>query len=126
MGEKTGPKAKQLVETTIQGIEIGRGETKKVVPPEEVEKLAQIGMKTTEIAKWFGVTEQSLRYNFSDQITKGRLNLNASLRRKQIEVAMSGNPTMLIFLGKNILGQSDSPSESAQNTPLPWSDEVDD
>ena len=33
--------------------------------------------------------------------------LRANLFKKQYEVAMSGNPTMLIFLGKNELGQSD-------------------
>lgn len=31
----------------------------------------------------------------------------ASLRRRQFEAAMDGNTTMLIFLGKNYLGQSD-------------------
>ena len=30
-----------------------------------------------------------------------------SLRRKQYELAMAGNATMLIFLGKQYLGQSD-------------------
>ena len=30
------------------------------------------------------------------------------LRTKQLEVAMSGNPTMLIWLGKNELGQQDN------------------
>lgn len=31
----------------------------------------------------------------------------ASLRGKQFAVAMTGNPTMLIWLGKNMLGQKD-------------------
>jgi hypothetical protein len=35
---------------------------------------------------------------------------------------MSGNPTMLIFLGKNLLGQSDSPLNASEKTPLPWED----
>lgn len=30
-----------------------------------------------------------------------------SLRRKQYSVAMDGNPTMLVWLGKNWVGQSD-------------------
>lgn len=30
-----------------------------------------------------------------------------SLRRKQIDVALAGNPTMLIWLGKQLLGQRD-------------------
>ena len=47
------------------------------------------------------------------------------LRRKQIEVAMSGNHTMLIWLGKNMLGQSDTPMQDEEVTILPWSDEID-
>jgi len=31
-----------------------------------------------------------------------------SLRRKQLELAMSGHPTMLIWLGKQLLGQKDN------------------
>lgn len=33
--------------------------------------------------------------------------IRIKLRQKQIQVAMAGNCTMLIFLGKNYLGQSD-------------------
>ena len=35
----------------------------------------------------------------------------ASLRRKQFELALDGDRTMLIFLGKQYLGQRDDPSK---------------
>lgn len=124
MTNKTGPKPKELQPFEKMGIEIGRGKTQQMVPPEEVFKLASIGMRTTEIADWFGVTEQALRYNFSDEISKGRHNLNMSIRRKQIEVALSGDRTLLIWLGKNLLGQSDNPTDSTGKEPLPWTDDI--
>ena len=34
-----------------------------------------------------------------------------SLRRKQMELALNGNPAMQIFLGKNLLNQSDNPTQ---------------
>jgi hypothetical protein len=82
-----------------------------------------MGCKDSEIAEWFGVDENTLRYNFSVELLKGKLQLSQSLRQAQIRLAMSGNATMLIWLGKNILGQSDNPIDSEANTPLPWSDD---
>ena len=38
----------------------------------------------------------------------------ASLRRKQFEAAMDGNTAMLIFLGKNYLGQTDQGQKEEQ------------
>jgi hypothetical protein len=105
----------------VEGVVVGRD--KKVVPPKDVERLAQMGCKDSEIAEWFGVDENTLRYNFSVELLKGKLALSQSLRQAQIRLAMSGNATMLIWLGKNILGQSDSPLDSEANTPLPWSDD---
>ena len=118
--KKTGPKPKKLVEATITGIAVGRD--KKVIPPQEVYKLAAIGCKNQEIADWFGIDENTMTYNFSEQLTKGRENLKQSLRRAQLSLALSGNAVMLIWLGKNILGQSDNPINSDANAPLPWSD----
>lgn len=115
---KTGPKPKQLVKGEIEGLPVGRD--KKVVPPNEVYKLAAIGCKDREIADWFGIAEDTLRYNFKDQLFLGRENLKHDLRRAQIKVALGGNVTMLIWLGKNLLGQSDNPVESEANQPLPW------
>ena len=120
---KTGPKPKKLKTATYTGIEVGRGENKKVIDPKEVRKLAAIGMKNSEIAEWFGIDDSTLSYNFKQELTKGRLDLNHSLRQAQIRLALSGNCTMLIWLGKNILGQSESPFDSDANAPLPWNDE---
>jgi hypothetical protein len=82
-----------------------------------------MGCTDSEIARWFGIEESTLKYNFSEIIAKGREQLKQSLRQAQIRLAMSGNATMLIWLGKNILGQSDNPVDSEANTPLPWSDD---
>ena len=104
----------------VEGRIVGRD--KKVIPPEEVYKLAQIGCKDIEIAAWFGIAEDSLRYNFAVELLKGRENLKQSLRRAQLSLALSGNAVMLIFLGKNYLGQSDNPINTEALTPLPWTD----
>lgn len=121
--KKTGNKPKQLVEATYTGIEVGRGENKKVIDPKEVQKLASIGMKNSEIAEYLDIDDSTLNYNFKQYLIKGRHDLKVSLRRAQINLALSGNATLLIWLGKNILGQSDSPLDSDANQPLPWNDD---
>jgi hypothetical protein len=110
---KTGTK-------TVEGIVVGRD--KAVIPPEEVYKLAQLGCKDIEIADWFGIDGNTLRYNFSAELTKGRVALNISLRRAQINTALAGNPTLLIWCGKQYLGQSDAPIDTDSNQILPWVD----
>ena len=114
-------KTRKTATIEVEGVVVGRD--KKVVPPKDVERLAQMGCKDSEIADWFGVDENTLRYNFSVELLKGKLALNQSLRQAQIRLALTGNATMLIWLGKNILGQSDSPLDSEVNIPLPWSDD---
>jgi hypothetical protein len=105
----------------VEGVVVGRD--KKVVPPNDVERLAQMGCKDSEIAEWFGIDENTLRYNFSVELLKGKLALSQSLRQAQIRLAMSGNATMLIWLGKNILGQSEAGINNDSIQPLPWSDD---
>jgi len=108
---------------TRDGLIVGRGANRKVVPPDEVWKLAALGCTLEEMSEWFQVKPDTLKYNFADYIAKGRAELKRRLRSAQLKVALNGNATMLIWLGKNILGQSDNPQDSAANQPLPWSDE---
>ena len=107
---------------TIEGSGKLVGRDRRPVLRRDVFRLAAIGCKDIEISEWFGIDSNTLRYNFSVELLKGRETLKQSLRRKQLEVAMSGNVVMLIFLGKNLLGQSDSPLNTQDVTVLPWED----
>lgn len=110
----------------VEGVVVGRDKT--VVPPEEVERLASIGCKDLEIANWFGINDNTLRFNFSVELLKGREYLKLSLRRAMFNNAIQNNNTVMqIFLAKNFLGMSDSPMDAEANAPLPWNetDEVD-
>ena len=105
---------------TKEGLVVGRGENKKVVPPDEVIKLAKLWCSMQEIAEWFEIPRETLKYNFSDLIAKGRAETKQALRRSQIKSALGGNTTMLIWLGKNILGQNDNPINNSEDQILPW------
>jgi hypothetical protein len=111
-------------EKVVTGIVVGRN--KVVVPPEEIEHLASLGCTDREIAKFFEVSESTLRYQLSSYLTKGRHKLRTTLRQAQLRVALEGNPTLLIWLGKNILQQNDNGTTSDDKRPLPWTDDMDD
>ena len=102
------------------GIWVGTGETRKLVNPEIVWVMAEIGCPDAEIAEWLGITESTFRFNFSGYATKARSQLKQKLRRAQIHTALGGSVPMLIWLGKNILGQSDNPVDLDKPTVLPW------
>ena len=53
-------------------------------------------------------------------IEEGRSQGKKSLRQAQMEKALAGDVRMLIFLGKQYLGQTDSGDQGEDNAPLPW------
>lgn len=81
----------------------------------KVDKLLEAGCDGTECAAFFGFHEASLyrackrdhKIGFAEYSHQKKSKGNASLRAKQYELAMSGDRTMLIWQGKNRLGQSD-------------------
>lgn len=74
-----------------------------------VEGLAHIHCTEAEIASILGVSEKTLRSRpgFLPAYRKAREGGKMSLRREQFKKAEAGNTTMLIWLGKQHLGQSD-------------------
>ena len=85
---------------------------RKLTQPEkisakEVKKLAGYGCTQTEIADFYGVDKSVINKHFSTEFTKGRESCKQRLRKKQIQMALGGNVSMLIWLGKQMLGQSD-------------------
>ena len=80
-----------------------------------IEKLCSLHCTGEEIAGILDIDYDTLNtrikekygYGFSDYFKKKSAKGSASLRRRQYELAMDGNPTMLVWLGKQYLGQVD-------------------
>lgn len=83
-----------------------------------VDGLAEIQCTDAEIAALLDVSpdwvarKKAQDPNFSSRIEKGRERGKESLRRKQYKLAQKGHPTMLIWLGKQVLGQRDKHEHS--------------
>jgi hypothetical protein len=77
----------------------------KDIDPEQVKKLAAIQCSYDEMAGVLGCSPDTLQRRYAAIIKEGREQGRMSLKRKQYEIAMSGNVTMLIWLGKIVLDQ---------------------
>ena len=91
------------------------GRPEKEIDKEQFEKLCGLQCTQVEISGWFHISADTLdrwckrtyKKTFADVFREKRQSGCISLRRKQMETALGGNITMLIFLGKQYLGQSD-------------------
>ncbi len=72
-----------------------------------IERLAAIHCPITEIAAALNCSVDTLERNYAGLIAKGKERGRTSLRRTQWDAAMKGNVVMMIWLGKQLLGQSD-------------------
>lgn len=77
------------------------------ISADQIHQLAAINCSLDEMAAVLDCSADTLGRRYADVIKKGRENGKMSLKRKQWEMAMKGNITMLIWLGKQILGQMD-------------------
>ena len=97
----------------------------KQLDPKMAERLAAIQCTDKEIAHCLGVHETTLVRRkqddpeFAEILERARSTGRMSLRRKQWEAAQAGNPTMLIWMGKQILGQRDRHEVSGEDGASP-------
>jgi biotin operon repressor len=88
---------------------------RKKIDKEQIKKLAQIGCSGDEIASVVGCSRDLIYKRFSTVLKEGHEHRNASIRRQQYALAMKGHPTMLIWLGKQFLGQRDKQEVTGEN-----------
>ena len=72
-----------------------------------IEEMALNGCHTHTIAKLIGVDDKTLLAHFSELMTQKRAEGRAALRKAQYDGAIAGDHTMLVWLGKNRLEQTD-------------------
>ena len=80
---------------------------KSRVDREKVEMLSSFGCTIMEIAKFFLVDESLIRRDYKDELRRGKEQMKLRLRQLQWKYAEQGNTSLLIFLGKNYLNQTD-------------------
>lgn len=106
----------------------GRGRPRKEIDLAQLSQLAAFQCTDDEIAAVLGVCVETLirrkkEPEFLEALESGKAKGRASLRRLQWKAANAGNTTMLVWLGKQVLGQRDKPEEGGlDDSPLPWSD----
>lgn len=100
-----------------------RGPKKTPIDLTVVEQLASMHCTEEEMGAWFGITGRTIR-NYkaeggpvADAIERGWSNGKISIRRAQIKAAIEDrNPSILIWLGKIMLGQSDRQEVNVSGT----------
>jgi len=101
----------------------GPGRPKLELDEEMIGRLASIHCSVDEIALIMNCGRDTIYRNYMDIVEQGRAKGKMGLRRRQWEVAQEGNRTMLVWLVKNWLKQSDAQVKADEdNKPLPWDD----
>jgi hypothetical protein len=85
--------------------------TRAAIDLAELEKLCALHPTDSELASWFNVSTKTIERRksepaFAEAMERGRARGKLNLRRIQNKMA-ENNAAMAIFLGKNLLGQSD-------------------
>ena len=78
----------------------------------ELEKLCSLQCTDQELAAWFNVTTKTIERRrkvkkFAEVMERGKAKGRISVRRLQMKLLEQGNATMGVWLGKQILGQTD-------------------
>lgn len=76
-----------------------------------VQRMAQIGVPDADIARIIGVDLELLQAEAADALRLGKDLGRVELRARQYAAAMQGDKNLLVWLGKQTLGQADKVSQ---------------
>ncbi len=91
------------------------GRPKKVLTEEIKESVIlglSLGCTVAEVSANTGVSVSVLYANFRNVIKTGMDSFKCSLKKAQAKSALGGNPALLIWMGKQYLGQKDKREET--------------
>ena len=103
------------------------GRPRKEINKTEFEKLCFLQCTRNEFCSWFDVSDETLnkwcKENYDGRtflavFQEKRENGLISLRRTQFQLAEK-SPAMAIFLGKNLLGQTDKVEQTVNDVSMP-------
>lgn len=80
---------------------------KKPLDEDRVAELAYEGASNREIGDILGCDHKTVESRFSPLLRKKRAERRMKLRKAQFDAAVGGNATMLVWLGKQELDQTD-------------------
>src|SRR5215471_8590783 len=94
------------------GTRPGAGRKPKKLDLFELEKLCSLQCTDDELAAWFGVSTRTIENRrkqpkFAEIMARGKAKGRISVRRAQMKLLESGNATMGVWLGKQLLSQRD-------------------
>ena len=105
------------------------GRPPKLIPDEntikEINGLGKLQCTNIEAAAFLEVSRETFEQflgrnkNASEAFERGKEQGKASLRRAQFKAALAGNPTMLVWMGKQLLGQKDKMAIGGDNDAPP-------
>jgi hypothetical protein len=112
---------RRLGVATVKGIIVGKDDNQRVVPLEQVRKLAALHLSYRDMAEFFGVKENTFRDHFKQEVERYRNVTKQKLMEAMLSNAIDKmNPTMQIWLSKNIMGFADNPINIESSQVLPW------
>lgn len=101
------------------------GRPRKQIDPEQVLKLARLHCTCAEIGSVLGCAGDLIEKRFAEVVRKGRDQGCQRLRLLQWRAAEKGNVAILIWLGKQVLGQTEKVEQvGAVTVQVEWDTET--
>ena len=100
------------------------GRPKIQLDTDMITRLAELQCSLREIAYVMGCSHDTIERNYKEYVELGKVQGKIKLRRAMFRNATENdNPTIQIWLSKNILGYTDQPQSDESSMILPWEDE---